>query len=155
MENNMDDREYEDVVRDMRKNKVYTRLLAWITFAFAASVVLYGLMCTKARLYRSLRHYEPHMTLQIILPIAVLLSLVGIILLLAAGKKRVDKVRVPVTLSHTLAALCAVMGYFINRQNIGGHATDYEALAKSYLGIWLVIALVSTVFVLLAAKEEI
>ncbi|MDE5893458.1 MAG: hypothetical protein K2H45_11105 [Acetatifactor sp.] len=155
MENNSEDREYEDVIKDMRKDKMYSRLLAWIALAFAASGVLYGLMCTKARLYRSLRHYEPHMALQIILPIAVLLSLVGIVLLLAAGKRRVDKVRVPVTLSQTFAALCGVAGYFINRQNIGGHMTDFEALAKTYLGIWLIVAIVCTVFVLLAAKEEI
>lgn len=134
---------------------MYTRLLAWNAVAFAAFAVLFVLMYTKAGLYRFLRHYEPHMVLQIILPVSVLLSLAGIIFLIAEGRNRVEKVKTPVALIQTLSSLCAVAGYLINRQNIGGHMTDYEALAKSYLSIWLLVGIVSAVFMLLAAKEEI
>lgn len=153
MEN--DNIDSEDVIKNMRRKKVHTRLLTWNAAAFAVFAVLFGLMYTKAGLYRLLRHYEPHMVLQIILPVSVLLSLAGLVLLAVAGRNRVEKVKTPVALIQTLASLCGLAGYLINRQNIGGHMTDYEALAKSYLGIWVIAGIVSAVFMLLAAKEEI
>lgn len=155
MESDNEIRESEDIIKDMRRKKIHTRLLTWNVFVFAVFGVLYGLMCTKAGLYRFLKHYEPHMVLQTVLPFSILFVVLGIILLMAVGRNRVEKVKIPVVLLHIAAVICVLIGYIVNRQSIGSHMTDYEALAKSYLNIWLIAGLISAAFTLLAAKEEV
>lgn len=122
--------------------KCVARVRQWCAGNFIFGVILYVWMIVKGYLYTYIYRDEMYHFLIYTLPAMIIIAAIGIgITYIGDEPIKIDIIGYLLVLSLCVSGI----SYFLVESRIGGHLTEYEAIARNTLAVWSVLHLITII----------